>query len=69
MIGAAVEGNKGKSPVKGALLGSLAQSAARIALNIAATAVAGFVLKKLFDQSTASTDDAHPPKATRSKRP
>jgi hypothetical protein len=54
LIGAAVEKKKGKSPIKGALLGSLAQTAARAATSVAATFLAGYVLKKLFDKTAAA---------------
>jgi hypothetical protein len=52
LIGASVEKKKGNSPVKGAILGSLIQSASRTAVSLVVTAAAGYVLKKIFDKTT-----------------
>jgi len=58
LIGASIEKRKGKSPVKGAILGSLVQSATRTAISLAATALAGVVLKSLYDKIAGAAEPA-----------
>jgi hypothetical protein len=49
-VGAAIDRRDGDSGIKGAFVGSLVQSAARAAVNVAATLAVGWALKKVFSK-------------------
>jgi hypothetical protein len=52
LIGAAIDRKDGDSGVKGAVIGSLAQSAVKAGVTVAITCAAGLAIKKLFGRSS-----------------
>lgn len=55
LIGASIDRKDGGSGVKGAFIGSLAQSVVRAAISAAVTFAAGYALKKIFEKSADQT--------------